>query len=242
MLLVCITYFSFFLPLLQYLYVLYFCKICELHVRTCPFVCHDAEMFCAYFTFAIIAKKITIVTHFVWPITLDCCCTFCKPICKDEIPKYAKFSHTQNSLVLQYIGHRKPINFFISPSRSSSFPHHLKLSAEDHTSQLDGVLDQVRDLADKLKAIQDTLEGWRSRLKDHEPPHVLPKDVEAQLQQLAVSGMFVGNQMLSKHELSTNIHLTCSLIARPRVWISLIPRHAREPGNKPRSGYETSVH
>ena len=95
------------------------------------------------------------------------------------------FSHTQNSLVLQYIGHRKPINFLISlPDHP---PHHLKLSAEDHTSQLDGVLDQVRDLADKLKTILDTLEGWRSRLKDHEPPHVLPKDVETQLQQLAVS-------------------------------------------------------
>ena len=101
---------------------------------------------------------------------------------------------------------------------------------EDHTSQLDGVLDQVRDLADKLKAIKDTLESWRSRLKDHEPPHVLPKDVETQLRELAVSGMFVGDQMLSQHELSTDIHLTRSPIARPRVWISLIPRHARKPG------------
>ena len=63
----------------------------------------------------------------------------------------------------------------------------MKLSVEDHTSQLDGVLDQVRNLLDKLKTLQDTLEGWRSKLKDHKPPHVLPKDVEAQLQELAVS-------------------------------------------------------
>ena len=85
------------------------------------------------------------------------------------------------------------------------------------------MLDQVRDLMDKLKAIQDTLESWRSNLKDHEPPHVLPKDVEAQLQQLTVSGMFVGNQMLS-----------------PRVWVSLVPDMPRDPGNKAR--YETSAH
>ena len=102
--------------------------------------------------------------------------------------KSQKFSHTSVlQLELRYIGHRKPFKFPHLPSRSSSFPHHLKLSAEDYTSQLDGVLDQVRNLLDMLKTLQDTLEGWRSKLKDHEPPHVLPKDVEAQLQELAVS-------------------------------------------------------
>ena len=66
----------------------------------------------------------------------------------------------------------------------------MKLSVGDHVSQLSRVLDQVSDLLDKLRALMDTLEGWRSKLKGHEPPHVLPKDVETQLQKLSVSRRF----------------------------------------------------
>ena len=161
---------------------------------TC-FLYHDAAMFCVNFTTIehLITTKIhNSHTDFVWTSTLDYCYTLCKMM--EEISTFAKirsqcthkdFSHTSVlELVLQCIGHRKPPHL---PSWSSSSPHHLKLSAEDHTSQLDGVLDQVRNLLDMLKTLQDTLEGWRSKLKDHEPPHVLPKDVEAQLQELAVS-------------------------------------------------------
>ena len=64
----------------------------------------------------------------------------------------------------------------------------------DHISQLSGALDQVSDLLDRLRTLHDTLEGWRSKLKGHKPPHVLPKDVEAQLQSLSVGICFCGDK------------------------------------------------
>ena len=54
------------------------------------------------------------------------------------------------------------------------YPHN-KVAVDDHISQLGG----VSNLLDRLRALLDTLEDWRSKLKGHEPPHVLPNDVEA---------------------------------------------------------------
>ena len=62
-------------------------------------------------------------------------------------------------------------------------------------------------VGDHIFQLGDTVEGWRSKLKGHEPQHVLPNDVEAQLQKKTVSekmfrgvkyacdgyGIFVGN-------------------------------------------------
>ena len=42
-------------------------------------------------------------------------------------------------------------------------------------------------LKDRLMELLLQLEDWRAKLKGHEPPHVLPEDVEKQLQQLTVS-------------------------------------------------------
>ena len=56
-----------------------------------------------------------------------------------------------------------------------------------HLSLLEGALGHVSGLKDRLMELLLQLEDWRSKLKGHEPPHVLPVDVEKQLQQLAVS-------------------------------------------------------
>ena len=50
----------------------------------------------------------------------------------------------------------------------------------------------MSSLKEKLRDLLDKLEGWREVLKDHEPSHVLPSDVEKQLQSLSVSGYCVG--------------------------------------------------
>ena len=60
-----------------------------------------------------------------------------------------------------------------------------------HISLLEGALGRVSGLKDRLMDLLRQLEGWRSKLKGHEPPRVLPDDVEKQLQQLVVSTIYI---------------------------------------------------
>ena len=53
-------------------------------------------------------------------------------------------------------------------------------------SALDSALGQVNSLRDKLDGLLEQLEKMRSALKGHEPPHVVPADVENQIKEIMV--------------------------------------------------------
>ena len=60
-------------------------------------------------------------------------------------------------------------------------------SVSEHASSLDQTLGHVSSLHGDLTSLLKQLEDMKSKLKGHEPPRVLPTDVERQLKKLSVS-------------------------------------------------------
>ena len=63
----------------------------------------------------------------------------------------------------------------------------------ERTSALEDALGQVSSLRDQLDGLLGKLLKMKSGLKGHEPPHVIPADVEKQIKELMVRmrGLFV---------------------------------------------------
>ncbi len=53
-------------------------------------------------------------------------------------------------------------------------------------SALSDALGQVSNLRDQLDGLLEQLRKMESKLKDHEPAHVIPADVEKQIKELMV--------------------------------------------------------
>ena len=63
----------------------------------------------------------------------------------------------------------------------------MQASVDERASDLEETLGHVSSLHDELGSLLEKLNDMKSKLKGHEPPHVLPADVEKQLKRLAVS-------------------------------------------------------
>ena len=60
-------------------------------------------------------------------------------------------------------------------------------SLQSHISKLEETLDRVGSTADKMRELLAQLEGWREWIEKHEPPRVLPDDMEKQIAEFSVS-------------------------------------------------------
>jgi hypothetical protein len=64
---------------------------------------------------------------------------------------------------------------------------HYQGSVGERVSSLEGTLGHIGSLHSDLNKLLERLNNMRSKLKGHEPPRVLPADVERQLKKLSVS-------------------------------------------------------
>ena len=60
-------------------------------------------------------------------------------------------------------------------------------SIDERASSLEQTLGHISNLHGDLNSLLEQLNNMRSKLKGHEPPRVLPADVEKQLKKLSVS-------------------------------------------------------
>lgn len=60
-------------------------------------------------------------------------------------------------------------------------------SLQSRISKLEETLDRVGSTADKMRELLAQLERWREWLEKHEPPRVLPDDMEKQIAEFSVS-------------------------------------------------------
>ena len=63
----------------------------------------------------------------------------------------------------------------------------LQSSLEGRISKLQQTLDRVGSTTDSMRQLLAQLEGWRDKLEKHEPPRVLPADMEKQIAEFSVS-------------------------------------------------------